>query len=210
MKPRIVIRLTLFSAVLATAGCSPSQPETVKPAATTEPAFVDVPLGDTGVEFGIGDIESRLTLGITLREGQNYENVQFLPRFTQKGDLAKVDMRVSKPYPDELWLTLGVNSTKNFEGHAVQVKIRVYFDEREVTSYGFIYGANALSDQKRFFVDVLEHFDEPPSTLLVHAKAELNLFLDTDETTITLDTPPTPETQSVVKLSNPVRIDFLP
>ena len=199
----VILGLTL----LLFSSCSPSAPPTSP--ASEDPSLVPGLPPVSGVEFGIGGVETSLEFELVLSDKTSGDNVQYNPQLTRHYKLAHAEILVRKPYPEELWLKLGVRSDHNFEGHAVQVKPKIFMDGREVASFGFVYGAQAMRDPKEFFVDVSEHLDANASSVLVYASTEINLFPDTDESQITVETPPGPETQSVEKMSNPIRIEFL-
>ena len=199
----------LAALLLPIVGCSPkaSAPEGDSGVSTLETFDASSP---SAVVFGIGDVETSLDMVLIVDETTDMTHVQFEEFKTVKKDLAKVDVVVRKPYPEELNLVLQIKSLGNFVGHAVQIRPHVYFDAKDVALEGFIYGNTAVLDPHEFKINVFEHLEGDPSSTLVHAELEINLFLNTDESEITLETPPTEHTQSVTKLSNPVRIDFVP
>ena len=206
---KVALIILLAALLLPVVGCSPkaSAPEGDSGVGTVETSDAS---SATSVVFGIGDVETSIIVTLTLDEETDFTNVQLEEARTRKMDLAKVDVILQKPYPEELILVLRIKSSDNFVGHAVQVKPHVYFDSKDVALEGFIYGNRAVLDQHAFTVNVFDHLEGNPSSTLVHAELEINLFLNTDESEITLETPPTKHTQSVTKLSNPVRINFVP
>lgn len=206
---KVAQTILLAALLLPVLGCSPkaSAPEGDSGAGT--PEISDAPTS-ASVVFGIGDVETSLAVTLTLDKEMDLANIQLEEARTRKTDLAKVDVIVRKPYPEELNLILRIKSSDNFVGHAVQVKPHIYFDAKDVALEGFIYGNRAVLDRHDFKINVFDHLEGSPSSILVYVKLEINLFLNTSESEITLETPPTEHTQSVTKLSNPVRIDFVP
>lgn len=201
--------ILLAALLLPMVGCSPE---------------ASAPEGDSGVGsleisdrssvapvvFGIGDVETSLDMTLTIDKETDLTNVEFEEVLTRKYEIAKVDVLVRKPYPEELILVLKIKSFDNFVGHAVQIRPHVYFDGKDVALDGFIYGSRAVLNRREFKMNLFEHLEDSPSSTLVHAELEISLFLNTDESEVTLETPPTEHTQTVTKLSNLVRIDFVP
>lgn len=190
-------------------GCSPKPSAPEGDASVSTPVTPD-PSSTNSVVFGIGDVETSLDMTLSLDEETDLTNVHLDEKRTKKKDLAKVDILVRQPYPEELILVLKIKSFDNFPGHAVQITPHVYFDDKDVELEGFIYGNRAVLDRHEFKINVFEHLEGSPSSTLAYAELQISLFLNTDEAEVTLETPPTEQTQSVKKLSNPVRIDFIP
>lgn len=190
-------------------GCSPDAgpPEETS---ESEVTATENTLGVAPLRFGIGDVETSIEMILTLDSDMDLTNVQIQQALTKNKKLAKVEVRVLKPYPEKMLLTLGFRITNNFAGHAVQVIPHIFLDDKDLPLEGFILGGNTASERPEFTIDIFEHLDTIPSTILVHPELEIKLFLDTDKSEITLETPPTELTQSITKLGNPVRIDFLP
>lgn len=163
-----------------------------------------------GVEFGVGDVETSLKLELTTGDKNDPVAVLYDAVENRKYELSKAQMTVGSPYPEALWVTINLRSTANFGGHAVQVKPKLFLDNREIASFAYMTGSQARKDTKAFEVDIMKHLEEIPDTLLLHSTVDIKLFLDTDESTITVDTPPEPATQTATKLSNPLRIHFDP
>ena len=189
-------------------GCSPD----VDPPEETSGSDVSETIAAIAVapvEFGIGDVETSIETTFSLHSEMNFANVQLNQLFTKNKKLAKVEVVVLKPYPEEMLLTLGFRNYDNFAGHAVQVIPHIFLDDKDVPLEGFVLGGNAMAERHERTIDIFDHLDAIPSTILVRPEIELNLFLDTDKSEITLETPPTELTQSITKLGNPVRIDFL-
>lgn len=207
--PKIAPTILLAAFLLPIVGCSPKASAPEGDSGVRTPEISDASSSNT-VVFGIGDVETSFGVTLTLDGETDLTNIQLEEARTRKADLAKIDVILRKPYPEELNLVLRIKSSDNFVGHAVQVKPHIYFDAKDVALEGFIYGNSAVLEQHEFKVNVFDHLESSPSSILVHAELEISLFLNTDESEITLETPPTEHTQSVTKLSNPVRIDFAP
>lgn len=206
---KFALFLLLAALLPLSVGCSPKASAPEDDSASSEPAPPEASI-TTAVVFGIGDVETSLEMVLILDETTDLTNVRFEEFRTKKKDLAKVDVFVQKPYPEELNLLLQIKSFDNFPGHAVQLRPHVYLDGKDIALEGFIYGSQAVLNRHEFKVNVFEHLEGDPSSILVHAELEIALFVDTDEFEVTLDTPPTEKVQTVLKLSNPVRIDFNP
>lgn len=205
-----ITRLLVWAMVLLPIlGCTPDTgpPEETSESEVTE---TDDTLGIAPIKFGIGDVETSIKMAFSISPDMDLTNVQYEQTLTQHQEIAKVDVRVSKPYPEKMLLTLGFRIINDFTGHAAQVIPHIFLDDKDVPLEGFVLGGNATAESPEFTIDIFEHLDTIPSTILVHPELEINLFLDTDESEITPETPPTELTQSVTKLGNPVRIDFLP
>lgn len=190
-------------------GCSPKTSAPEDDSGSSGPAISE-PSSSTAVVFGIGDVETSLDMVLVLDETTDMTNVRFEEFKTKKKELAKIDVTVRKPYPEELNLILRIKSFDNFTGHAVQLRPHVRLDGKDIALEGFIYGSRAILDRHEFKVNIFDHIEGDPSSILVHVELDITLFLDTDESEVTLETPPTENVQTVLKLSNPVRIDFVP
>ncbi len=161
-------------------------------------------------EFGIGDVETSIEMTLSLNPDMDLTNVQYHEAETKQYKVAKVEATVSKPYPEKMLLTLKYRISTNFTGHAVQVFPHIFLDDKDIPLEGFILGGNAVRKKPEFTIDVFEYVDTIPSKIVAHPRSEIYLFLDTDESGITVETSPTELTQSITKVGNPVRIDFLP
>ena len=163
------------------------------------------------IEFGIGDVETSILIVLTMDESQESESVQYEEVETKKYEIAIVQTNIVKPYPEKLMLAVKIRTFDAFEEHAVQVKPRIFFGEDKVVDLeGFIFGGDAGRARRQISVDLFEHVQDIPESMLLRVETELNLFMDAGKSGITPETPLTPETRSVIKLSNPMRINFLP
>lgn len=162
----------------------------------------------TQLTYGIGDAETTISLNVRLSDSMNRAGLSYREVETKKYELAMAELTVSKPYPEKLLVVVDVGNRNDFEGYAVQVKPRLFIDDREVATFGFVYGADAKRGQRNFEVDLMEYLDEVPATLLVHARARIHLFMSTDPAEVTIDTPLSAGSQSAEKLSNPLRVNF--
>lgn len=190
-------------------GCRPD----AKAPEETSQSEVTVTDDTSGValpEFGIGDVETSIEMTLSLNPDMDLTNVQYHEAQTKQYRVAKVEATVSKPYPEKMLLTLKYRIGANFTGHAVQVFPHIFLDDKDIPLEGFILGGNAVRKKPEFTIDVFEYMDTIPSKIVAHPRSEIVLFLDTDESEITVETPPTELSQSITKLGNPVRIDFLP
>ena len=190
-------------------GCSPNAGPTEETSGS-DISETDNTLGVAPVEFGIGDVETSIETNLSLDPDMDLTNVQLNQLFTKNKKLAKVEVRVSKPYPEKMLLTLIFKTSDNFAKHAVQVIPHIFLDDKDIPLEGFVLGGNAIFERPVRTIDIFEHLDNIPSTILVRSEIELKLFLNTEKSEITLETPPTELTQSITKLGNPVRRDFLP
>ena len=196
--------------LLSIAGCSPKSSIPQEPRAG-DLAFAQRDNYTTAqVKFGIGDAETSIDVTLTLKPDQDMSNISEIESITSKYVLAKLDVNVVKPYPEQLLIEMRLESFDNFPGHAVQVKPRIFFDDVQVDLDALIYGSLSMGKRDKIVIDAMQHLNPIPKTVLVRGELEINLFLDTDETTVTGDTPVTPSTQSLVKLTNPIRINFHP
>lgn len=206
---KFTLFLLLAALLPSIVGCSPKVSAPEDDSGSSGPAPSE-PSSSTAVMFGIGDVETSLDMVLILDETTDLTNVRFEEFRTKKKDLAKVDVFVGKPYPEELNLILKIKSFDNFTGHAVQLRPTLHLDGKDIALEGFVYGSTAVLDRREFKVNIFDHLEGDPSSVLAHVELEIDLFLNTDESEVTLDTPPTENVQSVLKLSNPVRIDFVP
>jgi len=195
--------------LLAALGCDPKPKESGGTSGDGVPSTQE-PETAAAVEYGIGDVESSIVLALTIIDDGDLGNIEIQELETTKYEVALVNAQLQKPYPEELMLNLRIRAYNNFDGHAVKIIPHFFFDEVEVELEGFIYGGTATEGLRNIQIEVFKHLKEGAPTVLIRAELELSLFLNTDVSEVTVDTPPTALTQSIPLLSNPVRIDFLP
>jgi len=207
--PMSICRFMCVVAAVVFAGCSPkvNAPQE-EPTGSGLPGSPLAPV-ESVVEFGIGDVETSILINVTMDESMNSATLHFEEVETKKYEIAIVRVAVAKPYPESLPVIVRLRRWEGFVGHEVQVKPRLYIGEDTVIDLdAFLFGNGVGSSIRETTVDLMEHLDEVPESLLVRVEADLNLFLDGADSGITIESPTTPETQSVVRLSNPMRIIF--
>lgn len=171
----------------------------------------NTPLSTPGletIEFGIGDVETTIDVVLTVDPETDQTNVTFQEFLTRKKEIAKVEVHVSKPYPDKLLLKLAIRCFDEFPEHAVQVLPHIFVGGKDVLSYGLIFGINAHRERPTFSFDIMEHLEEYPPRVIVHAETYMNLFMDTDMSDITVETPLADPRNTIRKLTSPVIIFF--
>lgn len=206
MKIRVVLSVISLVVVL---GCSPkvSVPED-EPSGDGLPKSTDVTT-ESVVEFGIGDVETGIQLVVTINESLVSDQVEYEELETKKYEIAIVRAKVSKPYPDTLPIVVKFRRWIVFSEHAVQVKPHLFIDDEEVLEMdGLMYGGEERSSHRELTLNLFDYMEEVPETILVRVEADFNLFLGAGDEGVTLDTPLASDTQSVIKVSNPLRIDF--
>lgn len=201
----IVSTLILLSII----GCTP---EVKKSASPSKGDGTSSPIQETlvAVEYGIGDVETSLKMELTIVDDGSLPSVEIEEKETTKHELALVNVKVRKPYPEKLTLNLKLRAFDVFAEHAVKIIPHVFFDDVDVKLEGYVYGGGQTEGLRNIRIEVFDHLKEGATSTLVHVELELSLFLNTDASEIGLETPPTPLTQTNTSFSNPVRIDFLP
>ena len=210
----VMMKVICFCALVGLIGCSggPSAPAgtDVTPDFTTvsaDPGAAD-PTAATQ-EREIGDVVSHMKLSARLDLRSNLETIKNTEALTQLKDLAMVNIDVSEPVPEELWLAVWVESGQNFPGSVVLVKGSIFVDYKEVDTFTYVTGAEAARDPFITSFDVLAEFEEVPESILVHASAKVSVFEGGDESAFDPETAVAPRGSTSDLESNPARITFL-
>ncbi len=186
---------------------------------STPPEDVDTPsvtVTDTGIvdtssmsDIGIGDIESHMNLSVVLHDTSYSPSIVHSEEETKRNRVAKASAEVSAPYPEKLHVLIFNVSAENFPGHAYRATVSLYVGKEIVHTFAYITGKNAKTNIKAEIVDIMPYLNATPgSTAEVHARAKIEFFPGTDETTLTLDTPAPDTIMTATKLSNPFRVTF--
>jgi hypothetical protein len=209
--PLLTVVLILI-VVLLLSTCSSPDPDSQGGAATPDPLNTSLPStsagGNVGTGIGIGDVESQMRVTITLSGRNESPNLRSKETQAKTEVISFVEVTATKPYPEKLFLFVNTESVANFPGHAVKAKVYIFVDDKKVDEFRFVYGRNAREEHNNYTIDLMEHLDETPTSVLVRAEADLVFYKDTDQDTIAIDSPEENATASAIKLSNPVRVNF--
>jgi hypothetical protein len=160
---------------------------------------------------GIGDIESTMRLSVSLDESSYSSVASHTEEINKIEIMSRASADVASPYPLELNVLLECRNQKNYPGHAFRGTVQLYNGNEIIDTFKFVAGATAMLDVQRRVVNVARLIDvETGGSVLLHARCEIEFFLDTDESTIDLDSPAPAGTTRVTKMGNPLRITFLP
>lgn len=188
----------------ALAACSqPTDTPTAGGPATREPETV------TGLaaEFGIGDVQFHLTPQLTVSQrslGPAVDERQYQSQFKH---LTRAEATVST-MPEELWLNLAFNGASKWPGYAVVVNATVFADQRPLESFQYVLTPDTLTRRQNFEFDLLQHLEQIPPTVLVHAEAQYILVKTDDPAAVTPDTVTAADGDVAEKVSNPLRVNF--
>ena len=203
------MRVKLFPILLLAilSGCSKDEPN----AFSIDKGAVEetVSISNTGIDIGIGDIESNMRLYVLIDESSSSDTVTHSEEFTKLEWLARASIDVSTPYPQELNLMVFNRSVKSFPGHAYRTTVNLYCEDKIIDTFKYITGKNALLDIKEHVVDVMPDLNpEAGKSILLHVRAEIEFFPNTDDESITVDTPAAASVTRTTKMGNPLRITF--
>ena len=210
----VMMKVICFCALVGLIGCS-GGPST--PVASDVPGDTTVASADPGAadptassqQREIGDVVSHLKLSVRLDLRSNLETIKNTEVVTALKDLAMVNIDVSEPVPEELWLAVWVKSGQNFPGSIVLVKGSIFVDYKEVKTFTYVTGAEAARDPFITSFDVLAEFEEVPESILVHASARVSVFEGSDESAFDPETAVVPRGSTSDLESNPARITFV-
>ena len=209
-----MMKVVCFCALVCLLGCSggPSAPVAtdVPPdstVASVDPGAAGPPSSSQRRE--IGDVVSHLKLSARLDLRSNLPSIKNTEVVTKLKNLAMVNVDVSQPIPEELWLAVWVKSAQNFVGSIVLVKGSIFVDYKEVETFTYVTGATAARNPYITSFDVLAGFDEVPESILVHASAKVSVFEGGDESAFDPETAVALRGSTSDLESNPVRITFI-
>lgn len=214
-------------------GCQPAKNVPASPASPESIDRSSAPAAEATADSGSATADSDLNIDIGDITYGVYANIEFVnsnvrpnilierlssPRFDQRTQSLKIDIR--PPRPEAVPLVLVLGSTRYLPGHTVRMKIHVYrqytnAQGEEVTEE--IRTTEHILGEDRFVrASYYEEFDalaglaEKPATLLVFAELEAWLFRFTDVNTFDSETADY-ESAEYKRYNgfNPVRINLL-
>lgn len=196
------------------AGCSDDGPQYSIDESAIEEVFPANPNSTTsgpGIHFGIGDVDSALRVEMQLAPSALSGTITQQVQETKLEWVAKTDAQVAFPYPNKLEVGVGVRSVIDYPEHSSRITTNVYVENEIVHTFQFITGKMAIRQQNLEIFDVMPHLDlSETDSVLLHARAEIEFFPNTPEEELTLETPARSDTTRATKLSNPMRITFIP
>ena len=164
----------------------------------------------TGLQVGIGDVESNMRLNIALDESSYSDTIRHEEEFTKMEWIARASVDIASPYPSELNILVFSRSVQNFPGNTYRATVTLYLEENIIYTFKYIVGRNALGDIKRNVVDIMPFLDpEPGRSVLLFVRAEIEFFPNTEEETISLDST-IPAAATATKTGNPLTVTFAP
>ncbi len=198
--------LPLAAAVLVSmTACSPPPPSSSDPGTGTPPP--PPPVAETVI--GLGDVETSMTFKAVLDPASNADNVRSHELMSMRKDLAMVEVTVSRPFSEHLWLHLSIaKNTVGFRGNPVVVRGGVFIDEVKVKAFGYGFTNPPEPGHWEERLDVLAGLEDIPKTMLVHAEAELILLNKGDPIPEDVQAVESGPDNTATIYSNPVRIDF--
>lgn len=175
----------------------------------TVPGQGNAETNPTETRLDIGDVEAHVSVAVRLHSDSQSGNIVDEEAWSRRQRLAMATVDVGKPYPDELWASVEINSRHAFTTEAVLLTSRVIVAGEEVARFTNVLGADAASRTIRHKVDVLENIDTLPETMLVRVETDATLYLDKTPEDIDPETAERPEEWSAVLQSNPMRVNFV-
>lgn len=190
--------------LLSLAACSPPAP----PSSDPGPGAILAPPAPE-IVIGLGDVETAMTFKATLDPGSKANNIRNQELISMRKDLAKVDVTVSRPFPEQLWLNFAITkNTVGFRKNPVLVRGAIYIDEVELKTFSYVFTNPPESGSWQERIDVLDGLEDIPKTMLVHAQADLILLKKGDPIPEDLQAVESAIDNTATIYSNPVRIDF--
>lgn len=219
---RFIFPVVLLALMLA--GCNPGRP-------SEKEGPVANPLADTGNpaaeirELDIGDVETSVTISATLADRSAAGGgIQVDAMKTPRGDLVLVTIDVNPPAPPELWVTVKLKSSRDFETRPVAVRGHIFREvessgeKTDLSTFELVLGKNARmlpqSGQGplmpcEYQVNVLDGLATTPQTMLVVAEAELLMLPEgTPENLVDPHSATADDGNIATVMSNPIRINF--
>ena len=168
--------------------------------------------GAPTIEYNIGDVETSVKVTVQLAEKSQVGNIAYNELETKKGYLAIAEAMVSEPYPRNLWIYSTALTPRGFrEGDAVLIRHRVYLEDGTdpiAESARVWSGVKAVDEPSELSLDLVPLLGELSGSHLLHARAELVWFPNTDPATIDPAGPAESTERTIQRLSNTLRITF--
>lgn len=203
-----MMRVVVFLGSVCLLGCSGGAPP---PGASGTPDITSLsvdPIAATKARE-IGDVVSHMRLTTRLDLRSKFSSIKNTEQLTRIKDLTLVNIEVSEPLPEELWIAITLLSKQNFPGSVVLVKGSIFVDYKELKTFTHVTGAQASIEPMQTSFDLLAEFDDVPESVLVHASATVSLFEGDDPSAINPETAVAPRENTQEIESNPARITFV-
>lgn len=194
-------------------GCSPTPTKTLPFGDGADPSASAAPVAPA--VFGVGDVETSLRLRVTLNAQSRGPNVRSQEDLSAKQEILRTTVDIYDPLPEELWATFELSCYADFPGHAAVVRVAMFSqpgdaDPVEIGRFNVVLGDNARDRTTTVKANALEPLPQRPDTLLVYAKADIILFMNTEEDAVDPETATTDNpAMRAALLSNPMRVNFL-
>lgn len=198
----------LVPSLLMLVGCSPVSPESGTSSSEVAETYGQIEIQQLQARIDIGDLESYTHFWIHLSQESLSPFIENVEVFSKKEKLSKATLKVSKPYPKELWLQLDMKTIKLFAGYAMVLRVRVFLDGEVIENIDFVCDDLTERIEQNRQIELLSKFDSLPETALVHAEATIIMFGQEELNVDELDSVQLTPKNSVVILSNPLRINF--
>lgn len=164
--------------------------------------------------LGIGDVESQMILSVVLDVSSYSSTVVHREEENKRKRIARAIAVVTAPYPETLNVLVYNSNTENYPGHAYRTTVSLYVgkdlaDAKVVDTYAYITGKSAKNNVQSKIVNILPFLNAASGEEFeVHARAEIEFFENTDDSTLTLESPATSSVTTATKMSNPLDIIF--
>ncbi|HOT50072.1 MAG TPA: hypothetical protein P5318_13020 [Candidatus Hydrogenedentes bacterium] len=157
----------------------------------------------------IGDVEAALRIIPAVAAESAGPGVHVEEMKDTQGHVLMASANVSPPRPAQFWVTFRLVGVRLIERVPVAVRVRILRDKQPIAEFATFFDPGWYNNPHEQRFDVLTGLDSAPSTLLVHAEADL-IMLPPGTETATVD-PATvtgePDMTGVV-IGSPMRINF--
>lgn len=170
--------------------------------------------GDDTAPVDIGDVEAGIRVEVKVAEESEGPNITTDYLIDARQILNMATANVYLPHPEKLLLEMKTISKRSFEDSPVVFRAKVFVGEgknkREIDEFSGVFGAKAAFTNIAHTLDLMEHLDEIPESLLLIVQFDLLLMpKGTAEEGLDPDQLPGEASDSSMNVSNPVRINFI-
>ncbi|MBN2309449.1 MAG: hypothetical protein JXR94_10790 [Candidatus Hydrogenedentes bacterium] len=163
------------------------------------------------VELNIGDVEQGIDIQARLAPESASATITAEELGNKRDQVMLLTLKVSPPYPEELWVEYRVNAKRAFAERPVALRARVLVErEREIGSFSLVLGADARKNGFAKKIDILSGLEAIPETMEVIVSAEAFMMpAGTDEETLDPETAVSDESSKAI-YQTAVRVNFEP
>jgi hypothetical protein len=201
----IVLGIAVTGALFSACDPGNTQEEAAGPAGAGAGAPIPAPTDDN-----IGDLEQAVRFDVGVAAQSKGPNIKAKSLEDPTGRLNLLTLKVSPPYPEELWLNFELSSKRAFKKNPGVLRVRIVDGETVLDEFGAVIGDTSIPSVSERTVNVLAAREEIPESMLVTIKVEALLMPEgTDPSTIDPMTAETTEDRySQAVETPPIRVNF--